>query len=84
MGFVLERILKFNPEFQEFTDVDGGVEIRNLDRFQVHFVEAPHCHPVAREVCLTQVRFNVLYLLVMFTSFQMELVKIRAFFKLCS
>ena len=55
LGFVLDRILKFNTDFQEFTDVDSSVQISNLDRFQVHFSEASHLQTVPREVCQTQV-----------------------------
>ncbi len=54
LGFVLDRILKFNTDFQEFTDVDSSVQICNFDKFQVHFSEAPHLQPVAREASQTQ------------------------------
>ncbi|XP_047185130.1 uncharacterized protein LOC118301910 [Scophthalmus maximus] len=54
LGLVLDRILKFNTDFQEFTDVESSVQISNLDRFQVHFSEAPHLQTVPREVCQTQ------------------------------
>ncbi|KAG9278175.1 hypothetical protein AMEX_G5993, partial [Astyanax mexicanus] len=56
LGYVVVRILKFNPQFQEFIDVDRNVDIRNLDRFQLFLSckETESSQPMATSVSQAQ------------------------------
>ncbi|XP_049333893.1 uncharacterized protein LOC125801351 isoform X2 [Astyanax mexicanus] len=56
LGYVVVRILKFNPQFQEFIDADRNVDIRNLDRFQLFLSckETESSQPMATSVSQAQ------------------------------